>query len=262
MLGKNWYSDSINTVQGKEAYEQLQNAWILEMAELSATKKAEAESVKHFISKTEDSYRQAYGRRVETFKRQCVFFGTTNEIEFLKDRTGNRRYWPLMVGVNKPKKNLFEDLNKHEIDMIWAEAMHFYKQGEKLILEGDIQKQATMQQEKHLEGNSKEGMIKEYLDIKLPKNWYNMDIYERRRYISESEFLRVDNDCILREKVCSVEVWVELFGGDIKNFHRGNAMEINEILRRLEGWESLKEGQGKLRFGKFYGTQRAFLRKH
>ncbi len=262
LLGKHWYSDSINTVQGKEAYEQLQNAWILEMAELSATKKAEAESVKHFISKTEDSYRQAYGRRVETFKRQCVFFGTTNEIEFLKDRTGNRRYWPLMVGVNKPKKNLFEDLNKHEIDMIWAEAMHFYKKGEKLILEGDIQKQATMQQEKHLEGNSKEGMIKEYLDIKLPKNWYNMDIYERRRYISESEFLRVDNDCILREKVCSVEVWVELFGGDIKNFHRGNAMEINEILRRIDGWESLKEGQGKLRFGKFYGTQRAFLRKH
>ena len=262
LLGKNWYSDSINTVQGKEAYEQLQNAWILEMAELSATKKAEAESVKHFISKTEDSYRQAYGRRVETFKRQCVFFGTTNEIEFLKDRTGNRRYWPLMVGVNKPKKNLFEDLNKHEIDMIWAEAMYFYKKGEKLILEGDIQKQATVQQEKHLEGNSKEGMIKEYLDIKLPKNWYNMDIYERRRYISESEFLRVDNDCILREKVCSVEVWVELFGGDIKNFHRGNAMEINEILRRIDGWESLKEGQGKLRFGKFYGTQRAFLRKN
>ena len=55
---------------------------------------------------------------------------------------------------------------------------------------------------------------------------------------------------------------MELFGGDIKNFHRGNAMEINEILRRIDGWESLKEGQGKLRFGKFYGTQRAFLRKH
>ena len=66
------------------------------------------------------------------------------KLKFLKDRTGNRRYWPLMVGVNKPKKNLFEDLNKHEIDMIWAEAMHFYKKGEKLILEGDIQKQATI----------------------------------------------------------------------------------------------------------------------
>lgn len=261
LLGRNWYSDSLNTVQGKEAYEQLQNAWILEMAELSATKKAEAESVKHFISKTEDSYRQAYGRRVETFKRQCVFFGTTNDIEFLKDRTGNRRYWPLMVGVNKCKKNLFEDLNKHEIDMIWAEAMHFYKKGEKLILEGEVQKEAVKKQEKHLESNSKEGMIKEYLDIKLPKNWYDMDIYARRRYISESEFLRVDDDCIRREKVCSAEIWVELFGGDIKNFYRSNALEINEILRRIEGWESLNDGQGKLRFGKFYGIQRAFLRK-
>lgn len=261
LLGKHWYSDSLNTVQGKEAYEQLQNAWILEMAELSATKKAEAESVKHFISKTEDSYRQAYGRRVETFKRQCVFFGTTNDIEFLKDRTGNRRYWPLMVGVNKSTKNLFEDLNKYEIDMIWAEAMHFYKNGEKLILEGDVQKEAILKQEKHLESNSKEGMIKEYLDIKLPKNWYDMDIYARRRYISESEFLRVDDDYIRREKVCSVEIWVELFGGDIKNFYRANALEINDILRKLEDWESLKDGQGKLRFGKFYGTQRAFLRK-
>lgn len=120
LLGREWYSDSLNTVYGKEAYEQLQNAWILEMAELSATKKADAEAIKHFISKTEDSYRQAYGRRVDTFKRQCVFFGTTNENEFLKDRTGNRRYWPLMVGVNKPLKNLFKDLNKNEINQIWA----------------------------------------------------------------------------------------------------------------------------------------------
>ena len=260
LLGRNWYSDSLITVQGKEAYEQLQNAWILEMAELSATKKAEAESVKHFISKTEDSYRQAYGRRVETFKRQCVFFGTTNDIEFLKDRTGNRRFWPLMVGVNTPTKNLFKDLNKHEIDMIWAEAMYFYKKGEKLILEGEVLGEALKKQEKHLENNSKEGMIKEYLDIKLPKHWYEMDIYDRRRFINENEFLRAEDDYMRRDKVCSAEIWVELFGGDIKNFHRGSALEINEILRRLDGWESLNNGEGKLRFGKYYGTQRAFIR--
>lgn len=261
LLGKNWYSDSLNTVQGKEAYEQLQNAWILEMAELSATKKAETESVKHFISKTEDSYRQAYGRRVETFKRQCVFFGTTNDIEFLKDRTGNRRYWPLMVGVNKVKKDLFKELNKHEIDMIWAEAMHLYENKEKLMLEGDILKEAELKQEQHLESNSKEGMIKEYLDMKLPKNWYDLDTYARRRYISENEFLKAEEDCMIREKVCSVEIWVELFGGDMKNFYKSNSMEINDILRKLKNWESLNDGKGKLRFGKYYGTQRAFIRK-
>ncbi|MGL5348689.1 MAG: VapE domain-containing protein, partial [Peptostreptococcaceae bacterium] len=98
LLGKEWYTDSINTVLGKEAYEQLQEAWIVEMAELSAVKKAETEAVKHFISKREDIYRVAYGRRVEKFKRQCVFFGTTNEETFLKDRNGNRRFWPVKVG--------------------------------------------------------------------------------------------------------------------------------------------------------------------
>ena len=261
LLGKNWYSDSINTVQGKEAYEQLQNAWILEMAELSATKKAESEAVKHFISKTEDSYRQAYGRRVETFKRQCVFFGTTNESEFLKDRTGNRRYWPLVVGKNKPKKDLFKDLDTYELNQIWAEAMHFYKNNEKLILEDEVLKEATLRQEKHLESNSKEGMIKEFLNMKLPTNWDTMDIYARRRYISENEFLDLQEDFVLRNKVCSVEIWVELFGGDMKNFTRGSSLEINEILRKIEGWEPLNEGKGKLRFGKYYGTQRAFVRQ-
>ncbi len=259
LLGREWYSDSLNTVYGKEAYEQLQNAWILEMAELSATKKADAEAIKHFISKTEDSYRQAYGRRVDTFKRQCVFFGTTNENEFLKDRTGNRRYWPLMVGVNKPLKSLFKDLNKNEINQIWAEALYFYKCGEKLILEGDVEREANLKQEQHLESNSKEGMIREFLNMKLPKSWDKMDVFERRIYIGEGDGLR-EEGCIIRDKVCSAEIWVELFGGDMKMFYKGNAREINDILRKIDGWSALKNGAGKLRFGKIYGVQRAFIR--
>lgn len=259
LLGREWYSDSLNTVYGKEAYEQLQNAWIIEMAELSATKKADAEAIKHFISKTEDSYRQAYGKRVDTFKRQCVFFGTTNENEFLKDRTGNRRYWPLMVGVNKPLKNLFKDLNKNEINQIWAEALYFYKCGEKLILEGEVEREATLKQEQHLESNSKEGMIREFLNMKLPKSWDKMDVFERRIYIGEGNGLR-EEGCIIRDKVCSAEIWVELFGGDMKMFYKGNAREINDILRKIDGWSALKNGAGKLRFGKIYGVQRAFIR--
>ena len=259
LLGREWYSDSLNTVYGKEAYEQLQNAWILEMAELSATKKADAEAIKHFISKTEDSYRQAYGRRVDTFKRQCVFFGTTNENEFLKDRTGNRRYWPLMVGVNKPLKNLFKDLNKNEINQIWAEALYLYKCGEKLILEGEVEREANLKQEQHLESNSKEGMIREFLNMKLPKSWDKMDVFERRIYIGEGNGLR-EEGCIIRDKVCSAEIWVELFGGDMKMFYKGNAREINDILRKIDGWSALKNGAGKLRFGKIYGVQGAFIR--
>ena len=97
------------------------------MAELSATKKAEAEAVKHFISKREDIYRVAYGKRVTKFPRQCVFFGTTNDNEFLRDKTGNRRFWPVVVGICEKKKNLWDDMIEAEIDQIWAEALELWK---------------------------------------------------------------------------------------------------------------------------------------
>lgn len=94
-LGRDWFSDSLTTVLGKEAYEQLQGAWLLELGELAATRRAEAEAIKHFITKQEDIYRVAYGRQTSVFPRQCVFFGTTNATHFLKDATGNRRFWPV-----------------------------------------------------------------------------------------------------------------------------------------------------------------------
>ncbi len=258
LLGKDWYSDSINTVQGKEAYEQLQEAWIVEMAELSATKKAESEAVKHFISKREDIYRVAYGRRVEKFPRQCVFFGTTNEDEFLKDKTGNRRYWPIKVGVNKIKKSIFKDLNENEINQIWAEAVYLYGCGEKLILEGNALKMAIENQEKHLDESPKEGMIREYLNLLLPTNWDKMDISARRRYICGGDFSDFEKGTVKREKVCAMEIWVELFNGDPKMLTPTQAREINDILRKMPRWESYNKGAGKLRFGNLYGYQKAF----
>lgn len=259
LLGKSWYTDSINTVVGKEAYEQLQEAWLVEMAELSATKKAEVESVKHFISKREDMYRVAYGRRVQKFKRQCVFFGTTNEDEFLKDRTGNRRFWPIRVGVGKMKKDLFKELDDYEIDNIWAEAYELYKSGESLILSKEEAKEALKSQEHHLEVSPKEGMIREYLNKLLPSSWDKMDIYARRSYISGGDFSVEDKCDVRRSKVCAMEIWVELFGGDPKMLSPYNAREINDILRNIDEWKAYDKGDGKLRFGGLYGKQRAFV---
>lgn len=259
LLGKNWYSDSINTVVGKEAYEQLQEAWIVEMAELSATKKAETESVKHFISKREDIYRVAYGRRVEKFKRQCVFFGTTNDYEFLKDKTGNRRFWPIKVGVNKIKKSMFEKLDNYEIDNIWAEAIQLYKNNESLLLTKEENEIAIKCQEGHMEGSPKEGMIREYLDTLLPNNWDKMDIDNRKMFIEGNGFEHSEKGVNKRVKVCAMEIWVELFGGDPKMLSPYNAREINDVLRNIDGWKAYDKGSGKLRFGSMYGSQRAFV---
>jgi putative DNA primase/helicase len=261
LLGQSWYSDSINTVQGKEAYEQLQDAWIIEMAELSATRKAETEAVKHFISKRDDIYRMAYGKRVTKFPRQCVFFGTTNDNEFLKDKTGNRRFWPVVVGVRKRKKSLWDNFVKSEIDQVWAEALVLWKKGETLFLDDETEKEAVLVQAQHTEESSKEGIIDEFLDMLLPAGWNDMDIATRRYFIHGNEFGTEKEGTVTRDKVCAMEIWVELFQGDPKAMTPIAAREINEILRKLEGWIPYPKGTGKLRFGKNYGLQRAFVRK-
>lgn len=261
LLGQSWYSDSLNTVQGKEAYEQLQDAWLIEMAELSATRKAETEAVKHFISKREDIYRVAYGKRVTKFPRQCVFFGTTNDSEFLRDRTGNRRFWPVVVGTCKRKKNLWKDMTQLEIDQIWAEALEIFKAGENLYLEADIEKEAVKRQDKHTEDSSKDGLIREHLNMLLPENWNELDVGARRRFIHGSEFGVSTEGSFKRERVCAMEIWVELFQADPKQMTPAQAREINDILRKIEEWEPYSKSTGRLKFGKNYGLQRAFVRK-
>ena len=257
-LGGIWYSDSLTTVIGKDAYEQLQDCWIIEIAELAALRGSDCEVIKNFISKRQDIYRVAYGKRTEKFPRQCVFFGTSNNVEFLKDGTGNRRFWPIAICKKDIKKNLWTDLTQEEVNQIWAEAMHFYNKGESLYLEKEIEEYAKKEQDKHTEGNHLEGIIREYLEIPLPKKWDKYDIEERKRYIQGNEFGKKHDGTEKRMKVCGVEIWIELLDGDIKKFRNSSAKEISDILRKMEGW---KEYGAQLRFSKMYGKQRAFVRE-
>lgn len=257
-LGKDWYSDSLTTVSGKEAYEQLQGVWLLEMGEMMATKKADIEATKHFLSKTEDIYRVAYGRRTSRFPRQCVFIGTTNDREFLRDKTGNRRFWPVDVGINKHSKSVFKDLTDYEIDQVWSEALELWKAGEALYLSGEEEKEAAKQQEEHSEESAKAGLIEEYLNKLLPENWYSLGVAERRGFIHGTEFCENIEGTIRRDKTCVMEIWVELFNGDPKQLTPVQSREINDVLKGLNDWE---KNVAPLSFGKIYGKQRAYTRK-
>ncbi|MCC0782900.1 hypothetical protein IR152_07335 [Clostridioides sp. ES-S-0108-01] len=257
-LGGDWYSDSLTTVQGKEAYEQLQGVWLLEMGEMMATKKADIEAVKHFLSKSEDIYRVAYGKRTSRFLRQCVVIGTTNDKEFLRDKTGNRRFWPIDTGVNKINKSIFNGQLDNERNQIWAEALELYKANEQLYLSDEEKKEAERQQRTHSEENAKSGIIEEYLNKPITKNWYDLSISEKREYIHGSDFGDLKEGTILREKTCVMEIWVELFNGEPKQLTPILSREINDILKGLDDWISYN---GNLRFGKIYGRQRAYVRK-
>ncbi len=253
-LGMKWFSDTFTTMQGKEAYEQLQGAWIIEMAELSALKKSESENIKQYISKCEDTFRPAYSRTVEVFKRQCIFFGTTNNIDFLKDPTGNRRFNPIDVHIDNATKSVPDDLTQDEIDQIWAEAYQIYLSGETLFFDSKISNEAKREQAKHSSTDERLGVIEEYLNKLLPDDWDKKDLYDRRTWLDDP---LAKKGTIEREYVCIAEIWCECLGKDKKDMTRYSTREINEMLKNLDEWEFVSS----TKHFEIYGKQKYFKRK-
>jgi len=124
ICGEGWFSETPFELGSKEGYQQLRGVWFQELAELDSFNKAESTKAKAFFSAKEDYYRPSYGRKASKFPRQCVFVGSTNQDQYLKDVTGNRRYWPIKCyTLNIP--------GLREVrDQLWAEAFSRYKNKE------------------------------------------------------------------------------------------------------------------------------------
>lgn len=253
-MGKRWFSDTFITVQGKEAFEQIQGAWLIEMAELSGLKKAEVESIKHFISKAEDMFRPAYGRVIETYKRQCVFIGTTNNKDFLRDPTGNRRFMPIVMEVEKAKYSIFTDLTEEVVSQLWAEAYQLYLAGEDLYLKDTEEMIAKEEQYKHSEVDERRGIIEEYLNRLLPNDWETYDLYKRRDWLNDP-LSEIGTEP--RVYACVAEIWCECLNKDKTDMSRYNTREINEILKSLPDWEAISSTKN----FPIYGKQKFYARK-
>ncbi|MFD2446401.1 VapE domain-containing protein [Bacillus sp. CGMCC 1.16607] len=237
-MGKAWFSNSIETFEGKEAAELLQGVWIVEIGEMSAYKKSDLDTIKGFLSRTEDHYRAAYARKTEKHPRRCVFFGTSNRSDYLKDPTGGRRFWPIDCGIQQPIKRVFTDLDG-EVDQLWAEAVMNWRLGESLILTGALAEEAKRQQENHAEQDPRESLIREFIDRKVPLEWHKKDLATRKLYWS-GEFGRIESDTVERDRICAAEIFVECLGGEIRNMKRFETMAINDILEQIEGWKKQK----------------------
>ena len=257
LLAPKWFNDSLTTLEGKDSYETVQGSWIIELAELVGMSKSDDNRIKQFLSKQEDIFREPYGRRTGRFPRRCVFFGTTNEEEFLRDHTGNRRFWPVNCGIQTPIKSVFTDLAAN-VQQIWAEAVLMWRNGEKLYLLPEIETYAKQIQEEHSEHSAKEGIIREFLDREIPMDWEKRSLNDRKMYwagVFDSD--RAKTELKRRERICAAEIWCEAFGGEIRYFRRSNAAEINAILARIAGWQ---KNQKAMRIGCAYGVQKGFVR--
>lgn len=259
-LGGAWYSDSlaISDMKDKTAAEKLQGYWILELGELAGIKKVDVETVKSFVTRVDDKYRQAYGAVVESHPRSCIIVGTTNsESGFLRDITGNRRFWPVQVSEHGPH----HPWDLEEIDQVWAEAIQAYKDGESLFLSGEVAQMAYAKQQEAMESDDREGLVQDYLDRLLPENWDNMDLYQRRTFLGGGEFEDTPTEgTVRRERVCIMEIWCECFGKERQNLKKADSYELEGILNKIGGWERYTgNASGKMRISG-YGIQRAFIR--
>lgn len=259
VMGGKWFNDSITTLEGKEGMEQLRRAWVVELGELSSIKRSDVEQVKAHLSKQVDIYRAAYARRVLEHPRQCVFCGTTNEALFLKGDTGNRRFWVIPVVAELRKYKDWSEAIRRDRDQLWAEAVHYYKQGEPLYLNEELEAQAKQRQQDFNDDNDDPivAMLDKYLNTLLPVNWDTMDIQARRSYLRDPDPLQAEGT-VKRDKVCAAEFICEQLGKDMADKdYKYLCRRVSKMIGDRPEWERVSSTK---HAAKLYGTQRGFRR--
>lgn len=225
-----WYCDNFNTLDGDAAAEKLRGMWIIEMAELLATKRSkDVEGIKAFITSTVDTIRPKYARETEQRPRTCVFAGTTNNATFLSDATGNRRFLPVACGVYEPAMSLFDDAAPAYFEQAWAEAFKRWRDGEwGLVLDAERQAEAMAMQSAFTEEDVRIGIIQEYLDT-----------------------------CEPDARVCAIEIAENALHVEGGNPPRKLINEIHEIMTNcIDGWVP----HGRLKARTPYGIQKCYVR--
>lgn len=268
LLGGAWYSDSFDfRLDGKNQMEQLRGVWIVESPELKGLSKSDIDSTKAFLSKTSDRYRGAYEAHTGEYPRQCVFFGSTNETAFLRDDTGNRRFW---VVPCHQKQNTLSPLMRDLIEgdgeyirQVWAEAYDAYKEGQSVVLTPEEEAQMREDRKEFEFENPFEEELRRYLDTPIPNGWESLSKEQRQRYMMfrrgypttgtfpETGFVGTSK----RMTVTGEEARNEWFAY-MPNAKNVTASTCTKMLSKIEGWHRAD----KRAYFRDYGRQRYFER--
>ena len=243
-LSKSWGGElSCDFHDNKSVVESLQGGWIYEIPELQGFSKADTTTLKAVISRPVDRARLSYGRLVQEFPRQCVFVGSTNEDEYLRDVTGGRRFWPIRCKVSE----IDTDLLIRNIDRIWAAAVSIYREMRRLQPKGDLPL--------YIDNPGAASEAKQLQETRRSETPEELLAAEMRAVLDEPEVTDLDGVGTERTETCIKELWVDLLGRDPRDL--SNQMTTRLIGRaiRLAGWSP----GGQVRFKK-YGSQKSYTR--
>ena len=224
-ISDSWFKE-VRDIEGQEGREALEGAWICEISELLAlTRTKDVEGVKSFITRQNDNYRKPYERRVTDNPRKCIFIGTTNKVEFLTDKTGNRRFLPLEVHNNGMELFAHEKQCKEDILQCWLEAKYYFDLKDySLVLNKDVLNTVEEIQNSYVEDDWRIGVIEKYLKT-------------------------VD-------KTCAKDIWDNAFNYKEKTITKKDSNDIVSIMNQFDGWEKAVG----LSFTD-YGRQRGWYKK-
>lgn len=256
LVTSEYYSEtlSLTDMDDKSGAEKLQGFWAVEIGELAGMKKADIEKVKAFLSTCDDKYRPSYGKVVESHPRQCIIIATVNgERGYLRDITGNRRFWIIKLHQKKQKKTW--DFTPEYRAQFWAEAKEIWKSGEKLYLEGDLLEAAEEAQQSAMEVDERLGMVEEYLNAMLPDDWADMDLFQRRNFLQGSEFGMPEHKGVYRRtEVSNAEIWCECYGKSLQELKPTDSYSIAALMAQLPNWERTTS----IKRQPIYGRQRLY----
>lgn len=252
-----WFTDGVTSFDGKDFYESIQGKWIVELGEGTAFQKSIKERSKQAITSQQDFYRKPYGRNPEQRPRQCVFFGTTNNYDFLKDETGDRRYYPIDVNIAKATKSIDRDLTPEYINQLWAEAKALYDSGQSIyIQDSQVLAMAEQEQRKHFDESPLQSDIYNFLEIPITPSWYDTSIEGRRKYIRDYQDGKLKFGGYKRDRISVKEIACELYGYDLNQpIERRFSLDISRTLVALD-WKKT----GKMERCNIYGMQRTFCK--
>ena len=242
-LGGDWYTDAVTDFANKDNYDIMLKALIVNDDEMVASNRMSFAETKAFISKTSLRFRKPYMKRTEEFAKNFVLARTTNQKEYLKDKTGERRFLSVMADISRQKKHPME-IEPETVEQIWGEAVTIYKAGADLMFDKETEERLEIYREKFMYRDEVELQVLEYLEMPIPDNWSSWSIQQQHQYTSKyfdnsSEF---EAGTKKLEKVSTREMMYNLFMRNSND--KKLSTKINMIMDNHPGWE-----KGQFRIG-------------